>query len=69
MVGIQTFLQSSFLNCFDHVARILGPVPSVLGFEVLNEPHPGYVNLPSLHEFNFFTELHFHDTRELKVPC
>lgn len=65
LVGIQTFLQSAFLDMFAHLSQRLGTLPSVLGFECLNEPHPGYINLPSLHQFNYFTELHFHDTRTI----
>lgn len=55
------------MDCFGNLARQLGPLRSVLAFEVLNEPHAGYINLPSLHEFNYYTELHFHDTRTSMV--
>lgn len=27
---------------------------------MLNEPHPGYIGLPSLHSFNYNTDLHLH---------
>lgn len=62
-LGVQTFLQSRFLSCFENLAKELDSISSILGFECLNEPHGGYINLPSLHEFNYYTELHFHDTR------
>lgn len=26
----------------------------------MNEPHPGYIGLPSLHAFNYNTDLHLH---------
>ncbi|KAF8311637.1 glycoside hydrolase family 5 protein [Clavulina sp. PMI_390] len=61
-VGIQSFLQSAFLACFEHLAKQLDQVTSIIGWECLNEPHNGYVNLASLHEFNYYTDLHFHDT-------
>lgn len=63
LVGVQAFLQSAFLDMFAHLSHRLGALPAVLGFECLNEPHTGYINLLSLHQFNYFTELHFHDTR------
>lgn len=28
----------------------------------MNEPHRGYVSIPSLHEFDYTTDLHLHDT-------
>lgn len=28
----------------------------------MNEPHRGYISIPSLHEFNYTTDLHLHDT-------
>ena len=30
--------------------------------QLLNEPHPGYITLPSLHSFNYNTDLHLHLT-------
>lgn len=30
--------------------------------QLLNEPHPGYVSLPSLHSFNYNTDLHLGPT-------
>ncbi|KAF8953069.1 hypothetical protein BDZ97DRAFT_635755 [Flammula alnicola] len=30
----------------------------VLGFQMMNEPHRGYINVPSLHAFDYNTDLH-----------
>ncbi|KAF9521115.1 glycoside hydrolase family 5 protein [Hydnum rufescens UP504] len=60
-VGIQAFLQKAFLGSFDVLVRKLRDVDAVIGFEIMNEPHQGYINLPSLHSFDYHTELHFHD--------
>lgn len=30
----------------------------------MNEPHRGYINLPSLHEFDYNTDLHLSHVRE-----
>lgn len=75
-VSIQTFLQTAFLEMWELVAKTLGNLEAVLGFEVrefcrlarplvkvrraqmMNEPHKGYVQLPSMHEFDYNTELH-----------
>ena len=32
---------------------------------MINEPHPGYVGLPSLHGFDYNTDLHLSHIREL----
>ncbi|KAI0033601.1 glycoside hydrolase [Vararia minispora EC-137] len=54
----QQFLQNAYLDMWEVVARTLGDLDAVLGFEIMNEPHHGYINLPSLHEFNYNTDLH-----------
>ncbi|KAL7409574.1 glycoside hydrolase family 5 protein [Mrakia frigida] len=59
-VGIQTFLQDAFLAAFGVLVDKVGTLESVIGFELLNEPHPGYLALPSLHSFNYNTDLHLH---------
>ena len=33
--------------------------------KMINEPHPGYVGLPSLHGFDYNTDLHLSHIREL----
>ncbi|OJT05214.1 hypothetical protein TRAPUB_4039 [Trametes pubescens] len=57
-VSIQQFLQDSFLNMWEVIARSLGSLEAVIGFEIMNEPHRGYVELQSLHAFDYNTDLH-----------
>ncbi|KAJ3228380.1 hypothetical protein HK099_002885 [Clydaea vesicula] len=45
---LQDFLQSSFIKCYMHLAKRLMHLDSVVGFEVLNEPHAGYIGLPRI---------------------
>lgn len=57
-VPIQRFLQDAFLDMWETVARAIGDLDSVLGFEMMNEPHRGYIDLSSLHKFDYNTDLH-----------
>ncbi|KAI0922589.1 hypothetical protein AcV5_009520 [Taiwanofungus camphoratus] len=57
-VSIQEFLQTSFLNAWEAVAKTVGDLEGVLGFEIMNEPHRGYVELQSMHAFDYNTDLH-----------
>ncbi|CCO36209.1 putative glycosyl hydrolase YIR007W [Rhizoctonia solani AG-1 IB] len=61
-VNIQDFLQDHFLDAFDQLVRAVGDCEGVVGFELMNEPHRGYVSVPSLHSFDYNTDLHLHDT-------
>ncbi|KAF8595793.1 glycoside hydrolase family 5 protein [Ceratobasidium sp. AG-I] len=61
-VNIQDFLQDCFLNAFDQLVRAVGDCEGVVGFELMNEPHRGYISIPSLHGFDYTTDLHLHDT-------
>jgi hypothetical protein len=44
-VNIQEYLQTSYLEAFGALADRLGHLQAVLGFEVINEPHRGFVGL------------------------
>ncbi|KZV86991.1 cytoplasmic protein [Exidia glandulosa HHB12029] len=57
-VSIQDFLQDRFLACWKRVAEKVGHLEGVLGFQMINEPHPGYACHPDLHGFNYNTDLH-----------
>ncbi|KAL1721732.1 glycoside hydrolase family 5 protein [Schizophyllum commune] len=57
-IPVQEFLQSAFLNMFERVVRAVGDLEAVIGFEVMNEPHRGYIDLKSLHSFDYNTDLH-----------
>ncbi|OCF33707.1 cytoplasmic protein [Kwoniella heveanensis BCC8398] len=56
--NIQTFLQTAFLNMFGRLVDAVGDLDGVLGFELMNEPHAGFIGLPSIHEWNYNTDLH-----------
>ncbi|CED85016.1 Glycoside hydrolase, superfamily [Phaffia rhodozyma] len=60
-VGIQAYLQEAFLDAYAVLVKAVGHLDSVVGFEMLNEPHHGYIGLPSLHSFNYNTDLHLSD--------
>ncbi|KAN0133059.1 glycoside hydrolase [Lactarius tabidus] len=60
-VPVQRFLQDAFLDMWEAVARAVGDLDGVLGFEMMNEPHRGYIDLPSLHSFDYNTDLHLGD--------
>ncbi|TDL16620.1 glycoside hydrolase family 5 protein [Rickenella mellea] len=57
-VGVQGFLQGRFLDAWVVLAKAIGHLDGVLGFEMLNEPHRGYIEIPSIHEFDYNTDLH-----------
>ncbi|KAF8843464.1 glycoside hydrolase family 5 protein [Paxillus ammoniavirescens] len=56
--SVQQYLQDAFLDMYALVAQTLGDVDGVLGFEMMNEPHRGYIDIPSLHKFDYNTDLH-----------
>lgn len=57
-VSIQNFLQNAYLAMSEEVVRAVGDLEGVIGFELMNEPHKGYVGLESLHRFDYNTDLH-----------
>ncbi|KAG6810021.1 hypothetical protein H0H92_013656, partial [Tricholoma furcatifolium] len=57
-VSIQHFLQDAFLAMSEILVQKVGDLDGVLGFEMFNEPHHGYVGLQSFHSFDYNTELH-----------
>ncbi|CAO3590368.1 unnamed protein product [Absidia cylindrospora] len=59
--SIQHILQSCFINSFKHLAERLQDLNNVIGFEVMNEPHPGYIGLSTLKEFDPIVNLIFGD--------
>ncbi|KNZ71680.1 hypothetical protein J132_07592 [Termitomyces sp. J132] len=58
LVSIQQFLQDSYLAMSELLAKTLGDLDGVLGFEMFNEPHRGYVELQSFHSWDYNTDLH-----------
>ncbi|KAG6330398.1 hypothetical protein ID866_8691 [Astraeus odoratus] len=56
--SVQRYLQDAFLDMYAVVVESLGDLEGVLGFEIMNEPHRGYIDLPSLYQFDYKTDLH-----------
>lgn len=57
-VGVQTFLQNAYIEAFGQLADRLAPLEACLGFEPMNEPHRGLINLHDFHSWNYDTDLH-----------
>ncbi|PWN49059.1 glycoside hydrolase family 5 protein [Violaceomyces palustris] len=57
-VSIQEFLQGAYLEAFGRLSQVLAPLQACVGFEFMNEPHRGYINLHSFHKWNYETDLH-----------
>lgn len=57
-VSIQEYLQSSFVNAFGLLADEIGDSPAVIGFELFNEPHRGFVELHGWDKWCYETDLH-----------
>lgn len=57
-VGVQTFLQSAYIEAFGALADRLLPLEACIGFEPMNEPHRGLINLHDFHSWNYDTDLH-----------
>ncbi|KAI0222687.1 hypothetical protein L0F63_006576, partial [Massospora cicadina] len=57
-VSVQDFLQGHYISCYRHLARQLKGLACVLGFEVINEPHPGYIGVQRIDRFDESRELH-----------
>ncbi|GMK54726.1 hypothetical protein CspeluHIS016_0113120 [Cutaneotrichosporon spelunceum] len=57
-VNIQTFLQDAFLAMWSKVLDTVGDLETVMGFQMLNEPHGGYIGVPTIDEWNYNTDLH-----------
>ncbi|KAL9709181.1 hypothetical protein Ac2012v2_007536 [Leucoagaricus gongylophorus] len=57
-VPIQQFLQNAFLNMWETLVHAVGDLEGVIGFQLMNEPHRGYVDLKSMYSFDYNTDLH-----------
>lgn len=56
--NIGTILRESYIHCFGEVAKRVRHISGVLGFDPMNEPHHGFIGLPSLNHFNEDVLLH-----------
>ncbi|KAJ3716397.1 glycoside hydrolase superfamily [Lentinula raphanica] len=57
-ISVQKFLQDAYLDMSEMLVKAIGDLQGVIGFEMMNEPHRGYVEVPSLHYFDYNTDLH-----------
>ncbi|KAF8885813.1 glycoside hydrolase family 5 protein [Infundibulicybe gibba] len=58
LVPVQQYLQGAYLDASEQLARAVGDLDGVIGFQAMNEPHRGYIDLQSLHSFDYNTDLH-----------
>ena len=57
-VSVQAILQDSMIEAFGRLSDEVGDLEACLGFEPMNEPHRGLVNLHDFHGWNYDTDLH-----------
>jgi hypothetical protein len=57
LVGLQPFLQESLSEAFGRLAEKVRDLEAVVGFELINEPHRGYIELLSPYSWDFNTDL------------
>jgi hypothetical protein len=57
-VSVQQLLQDAYIEAFGRLADELSGLEACLGFEPMNEPHRGLVNLHDFHRWNYMTDLH-----------
>ncbi|KAK7937216.1 uncharacterized protein PG986_014084 [Apiospora aurea] len=57
-VSVQTFLQEAFIEAFGRLADAVGHLEACIGFDPMNEPHRGLVNLHGFHKWDYNTDLH-----------
>lgn len=53
-VNIKTYLQQHYIGAFQHLANQLKESSNVIGFEVMNEPHPGWIGVTDLTSYTQF---------------
>lgn len=56
--NIQDFLQASYIEAFAQLAEALRSCRALAGFDLMNEPHRGYINLYSFDQWCYETDLH-----------
>ncbi|WFD00469.1 hypothetical protein MYAM1_003218 [Malassezia yamatoensis] len=56
--NIQDFLQESYMAAYTLLIQAVSSCEAYLGFDVINEPHRGLINLTSFHQWCYETDLH-----------
>lgn len=57
-VSIQEFLQQACIEAFGRLADEVGALEACVGFEPMNEPDRGFINMGSFQSWNYNTDLH-----------
>ncbi|OLN87493.1 putative glycosyl hydrolase YIR007W-like protein 2 [Colletotrichum chlorophyti] len=57
-VSVREFLQNAFIEAFGRLADEVSGLEACIGFEPLNEPHRGLINLHGFDGWNYDTDLH-----------
>lgn len=57
-VSIQRFLQDALIEAFGRLSDEVGSLEACLGFEPMNEPDRGLINLEDFNGWNYNTDLH-----------
>ncbi|CAG8712803.1 14817_t:CDS:2, partial [Dentiscutata heterogama] len=61
-INVKDFLQEKYINCYKHLAKRIQHLDAVMGFELMNEPHPGYIGLSNLLQYDAGATLVFGDS-------
>lgn len=56
--SVQQFLQKCYYNCYSNLAKRLKGLSALIGFEAINEPHPGYIGTLNISSFDQKKDLH-----------
>ncbi|KDN52579.1 glycoside hydrolase family 5 protein [Tilletiaria anomala UBC 951] len=56
--SVQQFLQNAYIEAYGYLADVVGNMEGCLGFDLMNEPHRGFINLHSFHKWDYQTDLH-----------
>lgn len=54
----QGYLQRCYFSCYAYLAKKLKGLDAVVGFEAMNEPHPGYIGTQNITMFDQCKDLH-----------
>ncbi|RIB29178.1 Glycoside Hydrolase Family 5 protein [Gigaspora rosea] len=61
-INVKDFLQEKYINCYKYLAKRIQHLDAVMGFELMNEPHPGYIGLSNLLQYDAGATLVFGDS-------
>ena len=60
-INVGTLLQQCYVDSIRQIFAKLGPLTNVVGLDAMNEPHPGFIGLESMHSFEEGLYLHLGD--------